>query len=689
MHNIKSKQSFTNKELLKIFGAIAILMVVGAAYYSYMRHEALHMAEKRAEITLQNAERTLLIRMGKIETTVNAMRPMAEYALDDPDAMYDIARNTVESSNRVMGAGVAFKADYYPEKGHWFEPYVGYHNGSGTLVTEQLGCPEHDYLQMDWFKKGMASEKGAWSNPYYDNAGGMDYMVSYCLPIREPSGEAVGLIVADITLDTLTSIVRGVRLYPHSYCTLAAGDGTILVGPPASVKKKGKSHVFTEDIDGKNMALTLTISDADMYQRLRRSTLFFTLLALTGVLAVFFIAYRSVQNLWKLNEARIKEQHIEDELAIARNIQQSLLPSETAAEGFRNLEVYGLQISARFVGGDLYDYYVRDNRLLFCVGDVSGKGVPAALLMAIAHSQFRTLSAHAESPDGIMRSLNHAICENNPDIMFITMFLGMLDMDTGMVRYCNAGHNPPILIQNGRAEFLDTEPSLLLGVDENATYVSHTLELSPDATLFLYTDGLTEAENGQMELLGERRALETAGAFQSMTAKDQVERMWETVQRFADGAEQSDDLTLLAIRRTPARHTLTLANDINELSRLEPFLHDFFSQNHLDMAILPNVNLALEEALANVIMYAYPEGEVGDATLEMEVENDSILMTIRDRGIPFNPLLQQEADLDIPLEERRIGGLGIHLIKETMDAVEYAYEEEKNILSMKKVIPKG
>lgn len=684
-----SKYQFAKKELLKMFVAIFVLALVSVAYYFYIRREALHTAERRAELTLQNTERTIHIRMGKIETTVNAMGPMAEYALDDPDAMYDIARHTVESSSRIMGAGIAFVADYYPEKGHWFETYVGHHKGCDTLFTEQIGCAEHNYLNMDWFQKALASEKGIWTDPYYDNAGGKDYLISYCLPIRDTNGKAVGLIIADITLDTLSSIVRSVRLYPHSYCTLMAGDGTMLVGPPANQKQKGKVHSFSEKIDGKNMTLTLVVPDSDMYRRLRRSSLFFALVALTGVFTVFFISYRSIQNLWQLNEVRIKEQHIEDELTIARDIQQSLLPSEKLSTTANTLDIKGLQVPAKFVGGDLYDYYVRDNKLLFCIGDVSGKGVPAALLMAIAHSLFRTLSAHDDRPEVIMQALNASISDNNPDIMFITMFLGIMDLSTNIIRYCNAGHNPPIVIKNGSAKYLGTEPSLLLGVDANAVYTANELTLSPGDTIFLYTDGLTEAENPQKELFGEQRALKTASQFVTLAAEEQIEQMRQAVHVFVDQAEQSDDLTLLAIRYNPvADSTLTLTNNIDELTRLEPFLENFFDHNDLDLALLSKVDLALEEALANVIMYAYPEGEKGEVTLTANVADNTICMEIRDKGTPFNPLEQKEADLNVSLEERKIGGLGIHLIKEIMDEVAYAYENGHNILSMK-IIQEG
>ncbi len=684
MSSIFSKYPFVKKELLKIFIAIFALLLVSMVYYFHIRKEALHTAQMRAEATLKTTERIITSRMGKIEIAVNTMQSMAEYALDDPDAMFEIAGYITDANQRIMGAGIAFKEDYYPAKGHWYETYVGYQNGSDTLVSRQIGSAEHDYFQMDWFKQGMAAKEGFWSNPYFDNAGGKTYMISYCCPIFDTANEAVGVICTDVSLDTLAGIVQGVSLYSHSYCTLISGDGTLLIPQPESAKKMGKKHVFTEEIDGKNMTMTIVIPDADMYRRLRLSSLFFALVALTGIFTVAFIAHRLVRNLLKLNEIQIKEQHIEDELAIASTIQQALLPSGKLNPSIHSIDINGLQIPAKFVGGDLYDYYVRDNKLLFCVGDVSGKGVPAALLMTISHSLFRTVSAREDHPEQIMETLNSSISDNNPDIMFITMFLGVMDLSTGIIRYCNAGHNPPIVIRNGQAELLSTEPSLLLGVEMNARYTANELTLSPGDTLFLYTDGLTEAENIRKELFGERRALETAATSGALTASEQMERMHQAVHTFVDGAEQSDDLTMLVIRFMGNDNTLCMSNDIEELNKLEPFLNGIFERENLDMSMLPQIDLALEEAVTNIIMYAYPEGEKGTAELNVEVADGQISATLIDSGTPFNPLQQQEANLDVSLEERKIGGLGIHLIKEIMDEVDYAYEEGRNLLRMKK-----
>ncbi len=684
MSSTFSKYPFVKKELLKIFIAISALLLVSVIYYFHIRKEALHTAQMRAEATLKTTERIIATRMGKIEIAVNTMQSMAEYALDDPDAMFEIAGYITDANQRIMGAGIAFKEDYYPAKGHWYETYVGYQNGSDTLVSKQIGSAEHDYFQMDWFKQGMAAKEGFWSNPYFDNAGGKTYMISYCCPIFDTANEAVGVICTDVSLDTLAGIVQGVSLYSHSYCTLISGDGTLLIPQPESAKKMGKKHVFTEEIDGKNMTMTIVIPDADMYRRLRLSSLFFALVALTGIFTVAFIAHRLVRNLLKLNEIQIKEQHIEDELAIASTIQQALLPSGKLNPSIHSIDIKGLQIPAKFVGGDLYDYYVRDNKLLFCVGDVSGKGVPAALLMTISHSLFRTVSAREDHPEQIMETLNSSISDNNPDIMFITMFLGVMDLSTGTIRYCNAGHNPPIVIRNGQAELLSTEPSLLLGVEMNARYTANELTLTSGDTLFLYTDGLTEAENIRKELFGERRALETAAISGALTASEQMERMHQAVHTFVDGAEQSDDLTMLVIRFMGNDNTLCMSNDIEELNKLEPFLNGIFERENLDMSMLPQIDLALEEAVTNIIMYAYPEGEKGTAELTVEVADGQISATLIDSGTPFNPLQQQEANLDVSLEERKIGGLGIHLIKEIMDVVEYAYEDGRNVLKMKK-----
>ncbi|MBP5497313.1 MAG: SpoIIE family protein phosphatase [Bacteroidales bacterium] len=680
MSGSDNRKSFARREISKILVAIAVFMAASLSYYMYVRHWTLTISEKRAENTLAQTERLILTRLGRIEVIIKSMQLLAENSLNEPDEMFGIAQHIVESSPSIIGADMAFIEYYYPQKGRLYEPWVGYEPGRTTLSRKQIGSDDHDYTGMDWFTKGLAAEDGSWSNPYLEYDVTKTTMMTYARAIRDKSGHRIGVISADITLDTLTSIVRNVNLYPNSFCVLTSKNGDTIV--PAPHKVTGKCHIYSKDIAGRNLILTMTIPDRDLYHRLRTSSLVFASLVFLDLLAIIFIARSSLKSLWTLNEVRIKEQHIEDELAIARNIQQSLLPTETLTKEARTLDIKGLQVPAKYVGGDLYDYYVRDNKLFFCIGDVSGKGVPAALLMSIAHSLFRTLSAQSDRPEIIMRALNNSISDNNPDIMFITMFLGTMDLTTGEVCYCNAGHNPPIIIRPGHAEFLDTEPNLLLGVDLSAEYTSQTLKLAVGDTLFLYTDGLTEAENLQKQTLGEKRALEEASTFNGMTAEEQIRKMHDVVLQFADKAEQSDDLTMLAIQFIKSGYTLVMGNDIQELNKLEPFLNDFFAQENLDPSLLPQLNLALEEAATNVIMYAYPEGEKGTADLTLDIKDGHIIATLSDAGVPFDPLQLPDTNLNVSLEERKIGGLGIHLIKEIMSEIEYEYKDGKNVLNM-------
>lgn len=678
------KNSFAKREIRKMLVAAVLVIVVCSAYFLYLRYRIRTDADMRAHRMLTQAGKAISSRMGRVETIADAMHPFAEHSLDDPDEMYTISSYMVESTLQVTSAGVAFIENYYPEKGRWFLAYAGYPWDSDTLVTKQLGGENHDYFKMEWFQRGLESDNGAWSDPYFDQGGGCGEMMTYARAIRDSTGRKVGVVAVDFTLDSLAAIVHSMQLYPHSYCTLVSlSTDEVIVGPSDEDKARGRCYLYTEIIEGKNLMLTLTITNADMYHRLHRATLAFFLLVLVIFISISLIAHSLLKNIWQLGEERLKNQHIEDELSIARKIQLSLMPSQIKGEGLSSrLDVSGFLQPARFVGGDLYDYYVRDNKLVFCIGDISGKGVPAAMLMSISHSLFRTISAHVEDPGRIVKALNDSVSDNNPDCMFLTLFLGVIDLESKVLSFCNAGHNPPVWIHNGKAEFIESEPDMILGIETGISYTTHQLQMNAGDTLFLYTDGLSEAENVWKKLFGEQRILETAAGFDKISAEEQIGMMQHAVRDFVGEAEQSDDLTMLAIRFQSCDNCLVLENDIQEMDKLEPFLNDFFERNKLDMSLLPQMDLALEEAIANVIMYAYPEGERGTVEICLEKKENLLQTRISDAGMPFNPLQQPEAKLASSIEERPIGGLGIHLIKEIMDEVEYQHKDGKNMLTM-------
>ena len=232
------------------------------------------------------------------------------------------------------------------------------------------------------------------------------------------------------------------------------------------------------------------------------------------------------------------------ELNVAHTIQMSMIPKTFPAfPNRKDIELYASLTPAKAVGGDLYDFFIHDEKLFFCIGDVSGKGVPASLVMAVSRTLFRNIAAHVDIPSHIVETMNQNICEGNDECMFVTLFVGVLDLATGRLNYCNAGHDSPYL----QTELLPCDSNLPVGVRSNYKFTNQETTIAPGMTLFLYTDGLTEAMNADQELFGEERIDNVIKAFDG-TPQELVETMSDAVHQFVGDTEQSDDLTLFAIK---------------------------------------------------------------------------------------------------------------------------------------------
>ncbi|MBR1573469.1 MAG: SpoIIE family protein phosphatase [Bacteroidales bacterium] len=256
------------------------------------------------------------------------------------------------------------------------------------------------------------------------------------------------------------------------------------------------------------------------------------------------------QYIEKLKDSTARQASLDSELGIAKSIQMFMLPNSDSAPALRpDLDVYGMLRAAKAVGGDLYDFYIRDERLFFCIGDVSGKGVPASLVMAVTSAQLRTLSASIDRPDLIVAELNNMMATRNDSMMFVTLFVGVLDLATGRLQYCNAGHDAPILLRKGKAEYIPVEPNISVGIQPDVTFSMQEMVLEKGASLFLYTDGLTEATDSQAVLFGEERVFTSLQQVPGTSCEDLVHGMVDSVEQFVGEAEQSDDLTMLAIAR--------------------------------------------------------------------------------------------------------------------------------------------
>lgn len=393
-----------------------------------------------------------------------------------------------------------------------------------------------------------------------------------------------------------------------------------------------------------------------------------------------------IEELKTVNEAKGR---IEGELLTAHKIQMSMLPKRFPPFPERDdIDIYAWLSPAKEVGGDLYDYYIRDEKLFFCIGDVSGKGIPASLLMAFTRAMFRTLSTHESNPARIITHINEAMSHDNDSCMFVTLFVGVLDLPTGRLRFCNGGHNAPIAINGDDVHYIEVRPNLPIGAFEDSKYEGQETVMSPNASIFLFTDGLNEAENADHQELGDEQVLEKLREVRHASPRQQIEFMENVVSQHAGGAEQSDDLTMLIVKYCSPQHEikmekkLTLLNQVEEISKLAAFLEEIGDEAGLDMSLTMSLNLAVEEAVTNVILYAYPNGSEGHVSIDAQLTDQQLKFIITDEGQPFDPTAQEEADITLGVKERPIGGLGIFLVRKIMDAVNYERINDVNTLTL-------
>lgn len=391
--------------------------------------------------------------------------------------------------------------------------------------------------------------------------------------------------------------------------------------------------------------------------------------------------------------ARAKER-IQSELHIAREIQMALVPKEFSPfADYAELELFASLTPAKEVGGDFYDFFIRDGKLIFAIGDVSGKGVPAALVMAITRTLFRMTCTTEDSPAKIVRKLSDAIAENNDTSMFVTFYTGSLDLTTGELTFCNAGHDAPIIIdKDGSTVFQKVDCNLPLGVTPDFEFTNQTTILPKGCAMLLYTDGLTEAENPEKELFGDARTRDAAEACANLQAKDIIGGITERLSTFVGEAEQSDDLTMMCFRlnenaaEQANMRRLVIYNKLEESEKLVPFMEMVATELNMPQETKSALNLAIEEVLVNVIQYAYPPETTKKISLTARWTDDKkhVDFTLKDCGKAFDPLKADVADTDLSLEDRPIGGLGILLMRDIMDTVGYQRLNGENILTMGK-----
>lgn len=374
---------------------------------------------------------------------------------------------------------------------------------------------------------------------------------------------------------------------------------------------------------------------------------------------------------------------IDKELEFARQIQLSALPSVFPPYPNRkDFSIFASMDAAKEVGGDFYDFYlIGENRLAFLVADVSGKGIPAAMFMMNAKTLIKGLVESGHDVDEVFTIANARLCQNNDAGMFVTAWLGILDLETGNLRYVNAGHNPPaVRKEGGRFELLKSRANLVLAGMDGIRYRSAEMTLEPGDEIYLYTDGVTEAQNGQNVLFGNERMLQSLNESQEQTVEERCMQVKKDVESFVGDAPQFDDMTMLCVRRnrTAMGETLEIQPDMQSIPRVKEFLTEQAGRLAVSSKQQNKLMIVVDEIYSNIIRYSGAK----TASIFMGKEDEKLTLVFADDGIPYNPLENKEPDVHAALQDREIGGLGIFMVKRMVESAGYEYKDHRNKLTL-------
>ncbi len=412
--------------------------------------------------------------------------------------------------------------------------------------------------------------------------------------------------------------------------------------------------------------------------------LIFTLVAVISV----NIAERGRKMVIEQDISTKKSARIDSELSLARDIQNHLLPNTFPAfPDHTEFDLHAIMRPAKEVGGDFYDFFMVDrNHLAIVMADVSGKSIPAALFMVIARTLIKNETMTGKKLSEVFRAVNNMLCEGNDLDLFVTAWAGIMNCETGYVTYVNAGHTPPLLIHEGKPEIIKCKPNFILGGMKNIEYPSDEMNLSKGDIIYLYTDGVTEAEDKDKELYGMDRLLSVVTQNTEATMADFCNAIRNDVDSFQDVNEQFDDLTMLALKylgNDSMENEITLEATLENIPVATSFVNRILDAHKTLARTKAQFSVAVDELLSNISKYAYPN-KIGKFKLKVIKTDKAISLVFTDSGIPFNPLTTQDPDVTSSAEKRKIGGLGIFVVKNSVDHMDYKYENGQNVLTITK-----
>ncbi len=394
-----------------------------------------------------------------------------------------------------------------------------------------------------------------------------------------------------------------------------------------------------------------------------------------------------------LTRITAERERLSAELDVASRIQADMLPKDFPLFPERNeFDLYASMRPAKEIGGDFYDVFLMDDdHLCIVMADVAGKGVPAALFMVNAMKTIRARASYGGTPSEIFFDVNNTLFKGNKEKIFVTVWMAVLDLNTGEVIESNAGHeNPAVRGPVGDFSYIERKHCFVLGGRKNMKYKDDAFTLEPGGTIFIYTDGVTEATNASGERFYNDRLLEALNAVKYKEPKEMISYMKDKIDEFVDEAPQFDDLTMLAVTYhgdNAKDNEITVKADVANLPEVTAFVTERLETVPVERKLVLKIGMVIDELFTNVSNYGYGE-EKGDLTVRVAIASDKskVTLTFIDSGVPYDPLAKEDPNITRIKEGRKPGGLGIFMVKKTMDEMEYDYKNGHNIFTVSKMI---
>ncbi|MBQ7530966.1 MAG: SpoIIE family protein phosphatase [Paludibacteraceae bacterium] len=659
---------------LHITAALFLIIGMGMQAVVSYRRASRHVQEQ-IELQTQLAQEKLRFELYDAYDATVRLENFIKDEMTRPEDLLEETRAILKHYPQFFTCYVAFPEYRYPEKGKWYCPCS--YRVRDSLITIDFGDAEHDYFTREWYIGALASgEKGFWSQPYHDE----DFeetIFTHSDDIRDKQGNLIGVATIDFSVSWLHQLLEQYKPFDKAVFVLYSSSGE-----PLAVSGKqtefGKncgqspivSHTVLQPID---LDLVMVVPRSYIWASIRWGIGLPFVVFLLGIIVVAVLFRR----MWRDREESAKLELMQRDMQIAHDIQMGILRRDFPKDN--ELAIHAELIPMREVGGDLYDFCRESDNLWFIIGDVSGKGVPAAMFMSAAVNLFRATGVRANSPKKIMEEMNAVLSENNPSFIFVTAFIGRLHIPSGQLLYCNAGHCEPLIVRSVKGggacvESLRVEPNIPLGYDGTYKFAEQGCMLGEGEMLVLYTDGVTEARDSRKRMLGKQRWAEMVA---------QGGDLLPAVRRYIGEAEPTDDITLMTIRKLSAVQPVTLrvSNNENQWPLLKRTIHECGLCIGMDKRVLKKLELAAEEAVVNILHYS----QATEIALEVRSQKSEISIQLTDDGVPFDPTTYV-SDPVKQVDERQIGGLGISLIRKIADELRYQRTGNTNQLTIIKYI---